>query len=127
MKAEREASHVMDAPMMAVWRREKADALHHHSDQRSQYTSEQFQRLLTVNGITRSMSRSVNAWEDSAMESFFSSLETEQTAYEVYRTRDKPMPMSSITWNASTPPQEAFKTGLTQPHGVRDPRYANLT
>lgn len=47
MKAERDATLVMDALMMAVWRRGKADALLHHSDQGSQYTSEQFQRLLT--------------------------------------------------------------------------------
>ena len=46
------ASLVMDALMMAVWRRGKADALLHHPDQRSQYTSEQFQRLLADNGIT---------------------------------------------------------------------------
>jgi putative transposase len=36
MKAERDASLVMDALMMAVWRRGKADALLHHSDQGSQ-------------------------------------------------------------------------------------------
>ncbi len=41
----------MDALMMAVWRRGKADTLLHHSDQGSQYTSEQFQRLLLDNGI----------------------------------------------------------------------------
>ena len=36
---------------MAVWRRGKADTLLHHSDKGSQYTSEQFQRLLLDNGI----------------------------------------------------------------------------
>jgi putative transposase len=41
MKADRDASLVMDALMMAVWRRGKADALLHNSDQGSQYTSEQ--------------------------------------------------------------------------------------
>jgi len=40
MKAERDASLVMDALMMAVWQRGKADALLHRSDQGSQYTSE---------------------------------------------------------------------------------------
>ena len=67
----------MDALMMAVWRRGKADALLHHFDQESQYTSEQFQRPLLDNGITRSMSRAGNVWDTSAMESFFSSLKTE--------------------------------------------------
>jgi putative transposase len=36
MKAERDAALVMDALMMAIWRRGKADALLHHSDQGSQ-------------------------------------------------------------------------------------------
>ena len=88
MKAERDASLVMDALMMAVWRRGKADALVHHSDQGSQYTSEQFQRLLADHGITCSMSRSGNVWDNSAMESFFSSLKTERTVRKTYRTRD---------------------------------------
>ena len=88
MKAERDASLVMDALMMAVWRRGKADALLHHSDQGSQYTNEQFQRLLLDNGITCSMSRAGKVWDNSAMESFFSSLKTERTARKVYRTCD---------------------------------------
>lgn len=79
----------MDALMMAVWRRGKADALMHHSDQGSQYTSEQFQRLLSDNGITCSMSRAGNVWDNSAMESFFSSQKTERTARKVYRTHDE--------------------------------------
>ena len=41
MKAERDASLVMDALITAVWRHEEADALLHHSDQGSQYTNEQ--------------------------------------------------------------------------------------
>ena len=89
MKAERDASLVIDALMMAVWRRGKADALLHHSDQGSQYTSEQFQRLLADNGISCSMSRAGNVWDNSAMESFFSSLKTERTARKVYRSRDE--------------------------------------
>ena len=48
MKAERDASLVMDALMMVVWRRGKADALLHHSDQGSQYTSERFPHLRPI-------------------------------------------------------------------------------
>ncbi len=40
-------------------------------------------------GITCSMSRSGNVWDNAAMESFFSSLKTERTARKVYRTRDE--------------------------------------
>ncbi|PZU60648.1 MAG: hypothetical protein DI547_02285 [Sphingobium sp.] len=59
----------------------------HHSDQGSQYTSEQFQRLMADNGVTRSMSRSGNCWDNAAMESFFSSLKTERIGKKVYRSR----------------------------------------
>jgi putative transposase len=89
MKADRDASLVMDALMMAVWRRCKADAPLNHSDQGSQYTSGQFQRLLADNGITCSMSRAGNVWDNSAIEGFFSSLKTERKARKIYRTRDE--------------------------------------
>jgi putative transposase len=88
MKAEMTAQLVTDALIMAIWRRGKPDSLLHHSDQGSQYTSEQVQRLMADHGITCSMSRSGNVWDNAAMESFFSSLKTERTARKVYRTRD---------------------------------------
>jgi len=81
------AQLVTDALIMAIWRRGKPDALLHHSDQGSQYTSEQFQRLMTDNGVTCSMSRSGNVWDNAAMESFFSSLKTERIGKKIYRTR----------------------------------------
>ncbi|WP_244509904.1 IS3 family transposase, partial [Rhizobium sp. AC27/96] len=88
MSANMTAQLVTDALIMAIWRRGKPDALLHHSDQGSQYTSEQFQRLMADHGITCSMSRSGNVWDNAAMESCFSSLKTERTARKVYRTRD---------------------------------------
>ena len=88
MKAEMTAQLVTDALIMAIWRRGKPDALLHHSDQGSQYTSQHFQELLAHNGIVCSMSRSGNVWDNAAMESFFSSLKTERTARKTYRTRE---------------------------------------
>jgi putative transposase len=87
MQANMTSQLVADALMMAVWRRGKPVGLLHHSDQGSQYTSEQFQKLLKEQGITCSMSRAGEVWDNSAMESFFSSLKTERTARKVYRTR----------------------------------------
>ena len=81
LKAERDI-------LKSIWRRGKPDALLHHSDRGSQYTSEQFQRLMTDHGVVCSMSRSGNVWDNAAMESFFSSLKTERTARRMYRTRD---------------------------------------
>ncbi len=88
MKAEMTAQLVTDALLMAIWRRGRPGALLHHSDQGSQYTSEPFQRLMADNGVTCSMSRSGNVWDNAAMESFFSSLKTERVRGKVYRTRD---------------------------------------
>lgn len=39
------------------------------------------------NGVTCSMSRSGNVWDNAAMESFFSSLKTERVGKKIYRTR----------------------------------------
>ena len=83
------AGLVTDALVMAIWRRGRPGALLHHSDQGSQYTSEQFQRLMADNGVTCSMSRSGNVWDNAAMESFFSSLKTERTARKAYRSRNE--------------------------------------
>jgi putative transposase len=88
MSATMTAQMVTDALIMAIWRRGKPDALLHHSDRGSQYTSEPFQRLMAEHGVTCSMSRAGNCWDNAAMESFFSSLKTERTARKTYRTRD---------------------------------------
>ena len=42
--------------------------------------------LLTKQGIVCSMSRAGEVWDNSAMESFFSSLKTERTARKIYRS-----------------------------------------
>lgn len=89
MSAAMTAELVTDALVMAIWRRGRPNALLHHSDRGSQYTSDQFQRLMADHGVTCSMSRSGNVWDNAAMESFFSSLKTERTARKVYRTRDE--------------------------------------
>lgn len=82
------AQLVTDALTMAVWRRGAGEALLHHSDRGSQYTSESFQRLLDELGVTCSMSRSGNVWDNAVMESFFSTLKTERTNRKHYVTRN---------------------------------------
>jgi transposase InsO family protein len=70
-----------------VWRDLRACL--HHSDQGSEYQSEQFQRLLAEHGVVCSMSRRGDVWDNSAMESFFSSLMMERINRKQYRTRDQ--------------------------------------
>ena len=61
----------------------------HHSDRGSQYSSEQFQRLLAELGVTCSMSQSGNVWNNPAMEIYFSSLKTVRIRGRNYRSRDQ--------------------------------------
>jgi putative transposase len=89
MSAEMTSDLVTNALMMALWRRGKSDALLHHSDRGSQCKSDAFQRLMADHGVTCSMSRAGNCWDNAAMESFFSSLKTERTARKTYRLRDE--------------------------------------
>jgi putative transposase len=84
-----QARMVSDALLMALWRRGKPTALMHHSDQGSQYTSDDFQQLLKSQNITCSMSRRGECWDNAAMESFFSTLKTERCMRTVYRTREE--------------------------------------
>ena len=88
MHATMTAQLVTDALTMALWRRGSIDTLLHHSDRGSQYSSESFQRLLTALGVTCSMSRAGNVWDNSVVESFFSTLKTERTTRKHYLTRD---------------------------------------
>ena len=52
-------------------------ALQHHSDRGCQYTSTRFRHRLALSGITQSMSRPANCYDNAAMESFWATLKTE--------------------------------------------------
>jgi len=62
---------------MALKRRCPAIGLLHHSDQGSPYASEDYQTLLEAHGITCSMSRRGNCYDNAVMEPFFSSVKSE--------------------------------------------------
>lgn len=89
MKSEMTSQLVIDALLMAIWRRGSPKELLHHSDQGSQYTSDDFQRVLAGQGIVCSMSRRGDCWDNAAMESFFSTLKTERTSKSNYTSRDQ--------------------------------------
>jgi putative transposase len=78
---------VVDALEMAVSRRLPGEGLVAHSDRGSQYASEHYRRLLSGHGITCSMSRRANCWDNAPMESFFASLKKELVHDEDYATR----------------------------------------
>jgi putative transposase len=76
---------VSDALRQAIEsRRPEGKALLHHSDRGCQYTSDTYQQTLRTLGITCSMSRKGNCYDNAAMERFFWSLKHEWTNHETY-------------------------------------------
>jgi len=59
---------------MALTHRNPPAGLLHHSDRGSQYAATSYQRLLGEHGITPSMSRTGNCWDNACVESFFGTL-----------------------------------------------------
>ena len=78
---------VLDALTMAWFRRRPAPGLIHHSDRGSQYASRAFQGKLTEYGMSCSMSRKGNCWDNAPTESFFNSLKNERVHGTRYATR----------------------------------------
>ena len=78
---------VTDALEMAISRQLPDAGLVAHSDRGSQYASEAYQWLLQAHGITCSMSRKGNCWDNAPMESFFATLKKELIHWEDYATR----------------------------------------
>jgi putative transposase len=72
-----ESRLVVDALALAVARRLPGEGLLAHSDRGSQYASDHYQSLLARHGITCSMSRRADCWDNAPMESFFASLKKE--------------------------------------------------
>jgi putative transposase len=67
----------MRALDVALRRRRPGAGLLHHTDQGSPYASEDYQRVLLAHGITCSMSRRANCYDNAVVESFFSTLKLE--------------------------------------------------
>jgi len=67
----------LDALDMAVNRRRPRPGLMHHSDRGCQYTSAQYRSALAELGVTVSMSRRGNCWDNAVAESFFKTIKEE--------------------------------------------------
>ena len=78
---------VLDAVMMSVKkRRPRATII--HSDQGSQYGSDDWRQFCLSTGLEPSMSRRGNCWDNAVAESFFSSLKKERVKKHIYKNRD---------------------------------------
>ena len=78
---------ILDAILMAV-RRRRPNRTIIHSDQGSQYGSDDWRRFCRTNHLEPSMSRRGNCWDNAVAESFFSSLKKERIKKRIYRTRE---------------------------------------
>lgn len=80
---------VGNALQMAVQRELPEAGLLCHSDRGSQYASRSYQQQLARHGITCSMSRRGDCWDNAPMESFFATLKKELIHHERYATRQQ--------------------------------------
>lgn len=71
MQAHMERSLVVAALQHAIERRQPVAGLIHHSDRGSQYASAEYQAVLYQAGITCSMSRRGNCWDNAVMDSLY--------------------------------------------------------
>ena len=78
---------VLNALLMSVWRRKPTQKTIVHSDQGSQYGSDDWQRFCSSHQLVPSMSRRGNCYDNAVVESFFSSLKKERIRKKIYRSR----------------------------------------
>ena len=81
------ADGMADALKMAIARRKPGEGLLHHSDRGVQYACELYRDLLERHGITASMSRPGNCYDNAVVESFFGTIKTDLVHRLRYRTR----------------------------------------
>lgn len=87
MRSRATAESVIDALLMALWRRRPTKRVLVHSDQGAQYTSKDWQTFLKDNNLEASMSRRGNCHDNAVAESFFSLLKKERVRNRTYKTR----------------------------------------
>jgi putative transposase len=80
---------VNEALLAAIWSRKPARGLLWHTDRGSQYASHSHRALLKEHGITQSMSRKGNCWDNAVAESFFHTLKTGLVNHRQYQTREE--------------------------------------
>ena len=73
----------------AIATKRPAEGLIHHSDRGSQYCSHEYRDLLDSFGLTASMSRKGNCFDNAPMESFWGTLKQELVHHRQYRTRQE--------------------------------------
>ena len=79
---------VLQALLMAVWRRKPKTRVLIHSDEGSQFTSIDWASFLKQHNLEHSMSHRGNCHDNAVAESFFNLLKRERVRRRTYKTRD---------------------------------------
>ena len=80
---------VIKALNRAINQRKPQPGLIHHSDQGSQYASNEYQAILRQHGMQTSMSRKGNCYDNACAESFHSIIKKELIFHEIFATREE--------------------------------------
>lgn len=89
MNARMTTDLVRQALLMAVRAKRPRPGLIHHSDRGSQYCAQDYQDQLRQFGMTPSMSRKGNCYDNAPMESFWGTLKNELVHHRRYGTREQ--------------------------------------
>ncbi len=89
MKSRITTDLVLDALLMALWRRNPKNKVLIHSDQGSQYTSHEWQTFLKHHNLESSMSRRGNCHDNAVAESFFQFLKRERIRKKIYSNKSE--------------------------------------
>jgi putative transposase len=87
MQSRQTTDLVLQALLMAVWRRKPSNKVLIHSDQGSQFTSIDWASFLKAHNLQHSMSRRGNCHDNAVAESFFNLLKRERVRRKTYRSR----------------------------------------
>jgi putative transposase len=89
MNAQMTTDLVLNALLMAIWKRKPANEVLVHSDQGSQFSSDDWQSFLRAHKLKGSMSRRGNCHDNAVAESFFQLLKRERIKRRIYATREE--------------------------------------
>lgn len=87
MSSQMKKQLVIQAVLMALWRKQDKKSVILHSDRGSQYTSHEYQQFLKDHHIVSSMSAVGSCYDNAAAESFFGVLKRERVNRNHYVTR----------------------------------------
>lgn len=87
MQSRQTTDVVLQALLMAVWRRKPKNRVLIHSDQGSQFTSMDWAAFLKAHNLEHSMSRRGNCHDNAVAESFFNLLKRERIRRRTYKSR----------------------------------------